>query len=182
MTQPDAGLPPASVEQLKALAHPVRLRILRLCLDRELTNKDLADALGLAPGTVLRHVRALLHAGFLASGEVRTGRRGAVERPYRTTGASSTLAVHEVGHADLSREVELAIVEAHRAELAAAPPGAVRSQIRWNLRLGPAALAELAERVEGVIAEYRQRDDPDAVPASLLWSVHETGSPDDGNR
>jgi predicted ArsR family transcriptional regulator len=89
----ESALPAASVAQLRALAHPVRLRILRLCLDREMTNKELADKLGIAPGTALRHVRELLATGFLAAGEVRTGRRGALERPYRSTGAASTVAI-----------------------------------------------------------------------------------------
>jgi predicted ArsR family transcriptional regulator len=173
----ESALPAASVAQLRALAHPVRLRILRLCLDREMTNKELADKLGIAPGTALRHVRELLATGFLAAGEVRTGRRGALERPYRSTGAASTVAIHRSGHSDLSREVDLAAVAAHYAELAAAPPNAVVSQVRWRLRLGPAALDELAHRVEDVISEYAERDDDDATPASLLWSLHALDAP-----
>lgn len=173
MTSSGDTQPSASADQLKALAHPLRLRILRLCRDRELTNKQLADALGVAPASVLRHVRELVKAGFLAAAPVRTGRRGALERPYRSTGAASTLVVHDVGHNDLSRQVELATVAAHHAELTVAPPGAMRSQLRWTMRLEPAALAELAQRVEAVIADYADRNDPGGVPVNLLWSLHE---------
>ena len=49
----------ATVREAKAMAHPLRLRILRLCLHQELTNKQLAERLGRDPGTVLYHVRHL---------------------------------------------------------------------------------------------------------------------------
>ena len=35
---------PATAAEAKALTHPLRMRILRLCLDRSLTNKQLAEA------------------------------------------------------------------------------------------------------------------------------------------
>src|SRR5919201_57526 len=56
----------ATAEEAKAMGHPMRLRILRLCLDQELTNKQLAERLGKDPGTLLHHVRILVNAGFLA--------------------------------------------------------------------------------------------------------------------
>ena len=69
----------------RALASPVRWRILRACMPEALTNKELADLLGVNPGSMLHHVRTLVAAGFLAPGEVRRGSRNAVEIPYRTT-------------------------------------------------------------------------------------------------
>ena len=61
----DQKRPAASAREIKALAHPLRLRILRLCGLHELTNKQLADRLGQDPGTMLYHVRQLLSTGFL---------------------------------------------------------------------------------------------------------------------
>ncbi|MDQ7908287.1 winged helix-turn-helix domain-containing protein [Phytohabitans sp. ZYX-F-186] len=181
MTAAEHDRPAASVGQLRALAHPLRLRILRLCRDRELTNKELADALGIAPGTALRHVRELVQAGFLVAGEARTGNRGARERPYRSTGISTALAVHHVGHAELSRQVELATVAAYHAELAAAPPEAIRSHLRWTLRLPPAALAEMTERIEAILGEYADLADRhgggEAITTNLLWSLHDVPPP-----
>ena len=72
-TSADKKKPVASAREIKALAHPLRLRILRLCGLHELTNKQLADRLGQDPGTVLYHVRQLLSTGFLEPAEVRTG-------------------------------------------------------------------------------------------------------------
>jgi DNA-binding transcriptional ArsR family regulator len=84
---------PATAAEAKALAHPLRMRILRLCLDQALTNKQLAEWLGKDPGTVLHHVRTLVRTGFLVAEEVRQGEKGALEKPYRSTGKSWTLSV-----------------------------------------------------------------------------------------
>src|SRR5947207_6510593 len=69
----------ATAAEAKALANPLRLRILRLCLDEALTNKELADRLDKDPGTLLHHVRTLVDTGFLAPDEVRSGTSGALE-------------------------------------------------------------------------------------------------------
>ena len=55
------------------MSHPLRVRILRLCGDSELTNKQLADRLGVDAGTAYYHVRQLVAAGFLEPAAVRTG-------------------------------------------------------------------------------------------------------------
>ena len=41
--RPGADGPAAARPEAKALAHPLRMRILRLCLDQALTNKQLAE-------------------------------------------------------------------------------------------------------------------------------------------
>ena len=75
------------------MAHPLRLRILRLCLHEPLTNKEIADRLGQDPATTLHHVRLLVRTGFLEAEEVRTGGAGRCEKPYRATGKSWILSV-----------------------------------------------------------------------------------------
>ena len=42
---------------MRTLGHPLRLRILRLTLDRALTNKEIAERLDRDPGTILHHVK-----------------------------------------------------------------------------------------------------------------------------
>jgi len=81
----------ASPEEFKAMANPLRLRILRLCLHEALTNKELAERLGKDPATTLHHVRLLVKTGFLAAEPVRTGAKGALEKPYLATRKSWTL-------------------------------------------------------------------------------------------
>jgi DNA-binding transcriptional ArsR family regulator len=55
-----------SVDGLKALAHPVRLRILALLLGGELCVCQLMEILGLAASTVSEHLSLLRRAGFVS--------------------------------------------------------------------------------------------------------------------
>lgn len=75
--------PPLTIErpdQLKALGHPLRLRVLELLADREArTNRALAGELGVDPGHLHFHVRMLLRAGLI---EPTAGGHGR-EKPYR---------------------------------------------------------------------------------------------------
>lgn len=82
---PDSLTDETIATRARALSSPVRWAILRACLAEPRTNKELADELGVNPGSMLHHVRTLVSAGFLAPGEVRRGARNAVEIPYRTT-------------------------------------------------------------------------------------------------
>jgi DNA-binding transcriptional ArsR family regulator len=162
-TGPEDKKPAASAREVRALAHPLRLRILRLCGLHELTNKQLADRLGQDPGTVLYHVRQLLGTGFLEPAEVRTGASGALEKPYRSTGRSWNLdtALGEAGPAG-----PLAPLEAFREELAEAGPGALASLSRFVLHLSEADAEDLTRRIYAVLNEYmdsdRQRPDQPA--------------------
>jgi DNA-binding transcriptional ArsR family regulator len=69
-------------EQLKALGHPLRVRTIEvLCQeDRPLTNRDLAERLGVDPGHLHFHVRMLLKAGLIELAEDESRGR---EKPYR---------------------------------------------------------------------------------------------------
>jgi DNA-binding transcriptional ArsR family regulator len=161
---------PATLEEAKALAHPLRLRILRLCLDQALTNKQLAERLGKDPGTVLHHVRTLVATGFLVPEGVRQGEKGALEKPYRATGKSWTLSLDEQpAEADTIQ----AMLEAFLAELAEAGPGAARTFSRLGLTLNQASLEELQARLQAVLDEFAARPpDPDGEPYGLLLAVH----------
>lgn len=58
-------------QQAKALAHPARLRILKILSDLErqggCLNSDLVSPLGLAQSTVSEHLRILKVAGFITA-------------------------------------------------------------------------------------------------------------------
>ncbi len=58
------------VELLKALAHPVRLRILALLRDGELCVCQVAEILRLAPSTVSEHLTDLRRAGLVQERKV----------------------------------------------------------------------------------------------------------------
>jgi DNA-binding transcriptional ArsR family regulator len=170
---------PATAAEAKALAHPLRIRILRLCLDQALTNKQLAERLGKDPGTVLHHVRTLVDGGFLAAEEVRQGEKGALEKPYRATGKSWTLSLEEspVGQ-DIHSQ---AMLEAFLAELAEAGPGAATAFNRLALTLNNASLKELERRVLAVLDEFVTRPpDPDGRPYGLFFAMHRLATADPG--
>jgi predicted ArsR family transcriptional regulator len=132
---------PATPEEAKALSHPLRIRILRLCLDEALTNKQLAARLGRDPGTVLHHVRTLVRTGFLVAEEVRQGEKGALEKPYRATGRSWSLSL-DVDPAT-EHTASQAMLEAFLAELAEAGPDATTGFSRLALTLDKASLQGL---------------------------------------
>ncbi|WP_121005870.1 ArsR/SmtB family transcription factor [Saccharothrix australiensis] len=161
----------ASVAELKALAHPLRWRILRLCLDRAWTNQELAERLEVAPATALRHVRALVNTGFLAAEPVRTGAKGALERPYRATGRTWRLGLVDVEGVGLAQRVDLAVLAAHRAEIVEAGPDSVRDMSRGVLRLNAESQAELKARLLDLVGEFLAREDPDGEALSYLWSL-----------
>ncbi|MGP3966895.1 ArsR/SmtB family transcription factor [Streptomyces sp. 6N223] len=146
----------ATVRETKALAHPLRLRILRLCGQREMTNKQLADRLGRDPGTVLYHVRQLADAGFLEPAPVRTGERGALEKPYRATRKSWWLSNPME---NLDAEARFAPVEAFQDELREAGPESVAAFDRFALHLSPEDIEILERRILAILDEYIETDD-----------------------
>src|SRR3954453_10366828 len=78
----------ADEAEAKALASPLRLRILRAALHEPRTNQEIAAVLGRNPATVLHHVRTLVATGFLVEQPLRRGQRGSRERPYLASGKS----------------------------------------------------------------------------------------------
>ncbi|HMG43624.1 MAG TPA: helix-turn-helix domain-containing protein [Acidimicrobiales bacterium] len=160
----------ATAEEFKAMAHPLRLRILRLCLHEALTNKQIADRLHADPATTLHHVRLLLSTGFLAEDAVRSGSRGALEKPYRATGKSWVL---RVSRPEDQATGGLAVLDALRGELADTEPGDVLEYARLGVKLNEASLAELQERIQALVVELSERaDDPDGDAYGFFVTFH----------
>jgi DNA-binding transcriptional ArsR family regulator len=167
-----AERPEATPEEFKAMAHPLRLRILRLCLHDSLTNQEIATHLGKDPATVLYHVRMLVRTGFLEAEDVRTGSTGALEKPYRATGKSWTLSA-ESAPPDKQVAANLAVIDAFRAEVLEAGPEASRYFTRLGLKLDQASLDELLDRLWDVAQEFADRpDSPDGDRYGLFIAVH----------
>jgi DNA-binding transcriptional ArsR family regulator len=167
---------PPTLQEARALAHPLRIRILRLCLDRARTNSELATAVGQRPATVLYHVRTLLRTGFLVTEPQRPGPRGTVEKPYRATGKSAHLDDAMSGE---DAAVMRATVEAVAAEVHEAGPGALLEGIRMPLWLTPAELADLLEQFRAILDQFPSADEylateaaPGTDPYALLLVVH----------
>ena len=156
----------ATPEESRALANPLRLRILRLCLDEGLTNKQIAEALERDPGSTLHHVRMLVDTGFLAAEEPRRGARGAAEKPYRSTGKSWELTVEDTSDA------KVAIVDAFREELRAAGPERVLLLTRFANRLNEASYTEFVERLKALVEDFALRNDEDGVKMAFMFGGH----------
>ena len=80
-----------SVDQLKVLSEPSRLRILTLLMERDMSISDIARALSLSPATVHHHITQLLDANLIIP--TKTEIRGnLVEKYYRipATGIDSS--------------------------------------------------------------------------------------------
>jgi DNA-binding transcriptional ArsR family regulator len=157
---------PATRAEARALAHPLRLRILRLCLDEAMTNRELASRLGEQPATVLYHVRTLVRNGFLAAEAERRGRRGAREIPYRATRKSWTLELAP------GATTHTAPVDAFRAELADAGPDSVLESIRLGVRLAPDVLERLLRDLGEAAMAAHDADDPAGEAVSIYIGVH----------
>jgi DNA-binding transcriptional ArsR family regulator len=156
--------PPTDAEA-RALASAVRLRVLRLCLDQALTNRELAARLDRNPASVLHHVRTLVDAGFLAPEEERRGARGAREVPYRATGKSWLMDLEGRPAPAPARDPLLA---AFLEEVGAVGEDQL-SSTRLGLRLSAAELAEFRNRLHALLDEYARRP---ADPAGEKWSVY----------
>jgi DNA-binding transcriptional ArsR family regulator len=159
----------ATEAEAKALASAVRLRILRLCLDTALTNKEIAERLGANPATVLHHVRTLVDNGFLAAQPPRRGARGSRERPYLATRKSWRL---DTGDTDTtvggSAVVQAFLAESRDIDMAGT------MLVRLGLRLTDDELADMRGRLWAVIEEYAERPpSTEGRPYSLFLALHD---------
>lgn len=166
ITESSEPLRDATPAEMRALAHPLRLRIIRLTIDRALTNKELAERLERDPGTVLHHVRTLVRGGFLVAETVREGRRGALERPYRSTGKSWMVRMAP------SLDHTVSVIDAVREEILEAGSDAALSTLRLGVRLSPDDLVELRRRIRLLGDEFEGRADPGGEPVGILAVVH----------
>lgn len=152
----------ATEAEAKALSSGLRLRILRLCLDEALTNREIAESLDKNPATILHHVRTLVDTGFLEALEPRRGRRGAREIPYRATGKSWYTRT-PVGTRSM--------LDAFLAEVERVPEGTAMT--RMALRLPEEEMKEFRTRLFALLREFHDRArDPEAEPWSLFVALH----------
>ena len=163
------GRRPADEAESRALASPLRLRILRLALHEPRTNAELAEALGMHPASVLHHVRTLVDTGFLVAQEVRRGARGSRTRPYLASGKSFYV---DTGDHDLRTGGQDLLVTTFLQEVAGLPPGALQTY-RLGFRLGPEDLARVRARLHELLEEVAAApSDPDGEAWSLFVGLH----------
>ncbi len=170
-----------SAEQLRALAHPVRMQILDLLTEGPRTNKQLATILGEPPARLHFHVRELHAAGLIELVEERP-KGGVIEKYYRA--AARHIRLHTVpGDRDVGQDgLPSATFAAAGKELARAvayfhalPPGT--SLVHEQVRLSEEALARMRgylQAIDAELKEAREQEDFGALTASvaLTYLLH----------
>jgi len=158
MTTPADSLTIEHPEQLKALGHPLRLKVLQTLGESEapLTNRELAERLGVDPGHLHFHVRMLHRAGLIALDEGGRGR----EKPYRPVARRLRVAP-EFRAAGLAAEAQGALLEeVARGWQAYGHTGEFRAA-QLNVRLNADVLRELlSELLEKAAALEDEREEP----------------------
>jgi len=154
-------------EQLKALGHPLRLRVLETLgtgSDEQLTNRELANKLGVDPGHLHFHVRMLLKAGLIELADGGQGR----EKPYRAV-ARTVRVAPELVASGLTSDLRAAMLEeVQRGWVEHGAEGTFRAaQITARLRPERALelITELAERA-------RELEEDDAEPLMITTVFH----------
>ena len=143
-------------EQLKALGHPLRLKVLQALgqTDRPLTNRELANRLSVDPGHLHFHVRMLHRAGLIELAEV-AGR----EKPYRAV-AKHLKVGSEIRATGAASELQAAqLREMQRGFEAHASSGEFRSA-QVNTRLDVETVRTLVNRIVRELADLEDESQP----------------------
>lgn len=155
-------------EQLKALGHPLRVRVLEMLGqdgEWQLTNRELAQRLGVDPGHLHFHVRMLLRAGLIELAD--TDGRGR-EKPYRAVAKVFRVAP-ELLSAGGASDLQAAMIEqVQRAHGRFSEQGTFRGA-QLELRL---SMDEALKLMTGFLDEARQREDESADKIVLTLFAH----------
>lgn len=158
------------LEQLKALTHPVRVRMLgMLRIDGPATATTLATRLGLNTGATSYHLRQLAQHGFIVDDESRGSRR---ERWWKAAHSSTNAQREDLPDDASGREVldaylqSVVLTYTQQLQQAIAERALLPKQWRdastfsdWTARLTPAQAESFKERLIALLAEME--DDPD---------------------
>jgi DNA-binding transcriptional ArsR family regulator len=152
-------------EQLKALGHPLRLRVLEMLGDEgePLTNRELAQKLGVDPGHLHFHVKMLLRAGLIERAEGGKGR----EKPYRAV-ASTVRVGPELLGSRLTGDLQAAMLNEVQAGFAQREKGQFRSA-QVTGRITPEHAIEL---ITELVEKAKDLEDPSVDPIVITAFMH----------
>jgi len=73
-----------TVEMLKTLANPIRLKILALCLVKERSSREIREILGISKPLLIAHLRRLIKLGLLTYRKELDEDKMIIRKIYRT--------------------------------------------------------------------------------------------------
>ena len=155
-------------EQLKALGHPLRVRVLEMLGQEgewQLTNRELAQRLSVDPGHLHFHVRMLLKAGLIELADENSGGR---EKPYRAVAKVFRIAP-ELLAAGGASDIQAAMIDqVQRAHSLFARDGTFRSaQLEVKL-----TIEQALELMSGFLAKARDAENDSADKIVLTTFAH----------
>jgi DNA-binding transcriptional ArsR family regulator len=153
-------------EQLKALGHPLRLRVLEMLGDdggQSLTNRELAQKIGVDPGHLHFHVKMLLRAGLIERAEGGKGR----EKPYRAV-ASTVRVGPELLGSRLTGDLQAAMLN----EVQAGFSKRDEAQFRSAQVTGRVTPEQAIELITELVEKARDLEDPSVEPIVITAFMH----------
>lgn len=157
-------------EQLKALGHPLRLRVLEMLSSEggePLTNRELAQRLAVDPGHLHFHVKMLLRAGLIERAEGGKGR----EKPYRAVASTVRVAPELLG-SRLTGDLQAAMLAEVQSAFAERQEGRFRSAQVTSRVTHEQALELITELVE----KARDMEDSSLDPLVVTAFLHPPSS------
>jgi DNA-binding transcriptional ArsR family regulator len=157
-------------EQLKALGHPLRLRVLEMLGgegEQPLTNRELANRLGVDPGHLHFHVKMLVRAGLIE----RTGGGKGREKPYRSV-ATTVRVGPELLRSRLTGDLQAAMLAEVQQGFEAREQGQFRSA-QVNARVTPEQALEL---ITELVEKARVMEDAAVDPLIITAFLHPPSS------
>lgn len=168
----------ATADEAKAVAHPLRIRILQVLRGEVLTNKEIAERVGSTPGATLHHLQLLTEHGFAAAEPARAGTRNAREIPYRATGKTLGLTFNPA-----SPEFALvgpAILNSALENYRRTPESGRFSETSVTLYLSAAQRSDFQGKLRSLIDEYADsRPGADIQKYGFFSAMYRAGSPEE---
>ena len=184
------GAPPLKpgLAEMRALAHPLRLRIMEVFAEAPRTTKQVAEELGQPPTRLYHHVAALARAGLLRLKETRKN-RGTIEKWYeavsRTIDTPILRPKRRTPQASAARRaVAMSVLEQARQEVVAAMQRRGEEPAllaRLVVVAPPERIDELRKRLHHVVRDVqREFASDEGAPADVAherWAMTMTFAP-----
>ncbi|MGW0431819.1 ArsR/SmtB family transcription factor [Micromonospora sp. NPDC003197] len=152
----------ATDPRLRAMAHPVRLRMISLMWSAPLSAAELARELDISHALASQHLRKLHAAGFVELVEVRA-HRGGRERRYRTTVRGTPLSDEQAGTPLVAESLAHNLRE-RAGRRAPATAGVTTDAELW---VAPEIWDDIRQRLAAIMAELHDAAQAPHAPGTV---------------